>query len=142
LINGDRDLPAFLAPEPGLHSGFMIVQYTAASIVSQNKQYCTPASVDSIVSSKGQEDHVSMASNAGTKCFKILENVKMLMAIELLTACQAFTFRKPKKSTPELESLYQKVRETIPFMEKDRLLHDDLMAAVRLVESLLDEIKI
>jgi histidine ammonia-lyase len=142
LINGDRDLPAFLAPEPGLHSGFMIVQYTAASIVSQNKQYCTPASVDSIVSSKGQEDHVSMASNAGTKCFKILENIKMLMAIELLTACQAFTFRKPKKSTPELEVLYHTVRETIPFMDKDRLLHDDLMAAQRIVERLLDEIKI
>jgi histidine ammonia-lyase len=139
LINGDRGLPAYLAPEPGLHSGFMIAQYTAASIVSQNKQYCTPASVDSIVSSKGQEDHVSMAANAGTKCFKIVENVEMLLAIELLTACQAFEFRRPLKTSPVLEELFHTVRIKIPFMSKDRLLHDDIMLCLEMVQSFLDK---
>ena len=142
LINGDRGLPPFLAPEPGLHSGFMIAQYTAASIVSQNKQYCSPASVDSIISSKGQEDHVSMAANAGTKCLKVVQNVKMLLAIEWLTACQAFEFRRPLKSTPPLEMLYETLRNKIPFMSKDRLLHDDLILAQSLVEEKLKAIKI
>ena len=85
LISGTRGLPAFLVATPGLNSGFMIPQYTAASIVSQNKQYCTPASADSIVSSNGQEDHVSMGANAATKCFKVVENVQRILAIELLT---------------------------------------------------------
>lgn len=138
LINGDRDLPAFLAPEPGLNSGFMIAQYTAASIVSQNKQYATPASVDSIVSSKGQEDHVSMAANAATKCYKILENVEMLLAIELLTACQAFEFRRPAVTSPELEALFIEVQTRIPFMKEDRLLHDDLMICLDIVKKSLE----
>lgn len=142
LINGDRGLPPFLAPEPGLHSGFMIAQYTAASIVSQNKQYCSPASVDSIISSKGQEDHVSMAANAGTKCLKVVQNVKMLLAIEWLTACQALEFRRPAKSTPKLEALYSMLRDRIPFMSQDRLLHDDLMIVQSMVEERLKTIKI
>lgn len=142
LINGDRGLPAFLAPEAGLNSGFMIAQYTAASIVSQNKQLCTPASVDSIISSKGQEDHVSMAANAGTKCLKIVENVKMLLAIEWLTACQAFEFRRPLKTSPPLEELFTTLRLKIPFMDADRLLHDDLMKACALVDEKLLSIKI
>ena len=141
LINGDRGLPPYLAPEPGLHSGLMIAQYTAASIVSQNKQYCTPASIDSIISSKGQEDHVSMAANAGTKCYKVLENVKMLMAIELLTACQALEFRKPFNIHPELENIFIKVRDKIPYMAADRLLHDDLVLSQELINELVSDKK-
>lgn len=142
LINGDRGLPAFLAPEPGLHSGFMIAQYTAASIVSQNKQLATPASVDSIISSKGQEDHVSMAANAGTKCYKIVRNVKMLLAIEWLTACQALAFRDVERTSPKIKKLYTDLRNQIPFMDKDRLLHDDLVKALEIVDFKLKDIKI
>ncbi len=137
LINGDRGLPAFLTKYPGLDSGFMIVQYTAASIVSQNKQYCTPASVDSIVSSKGQEDHVSMAANAATKCAKVMENLIALTAIELLTAGQAFDFRRPAQSSPELESLYKALRERVSVLEEDRIMHNDMMEAVALVKEWL-----
>lgn len=139
LINGDRGLPAFLTGEPGLNSGFMIAQYTAASIVSQNKQYCTPSSVDSIVSSKGQEDHVSMAANAGTKCLKVLENLKMLMAIEILTAAQALDFRGPEKASPEIFAFYQQIRTKVPFLNEDRLMHNDLLYAQELIDYLLDE---
>lgn len=129
LVSGQRGLPPFLAPEAGLNSGFMIAQYTAASIVSQNKQYCTPASVDSIVSSNGQEDHVSMGANAATKLRKVVLNVQRVLAIELLTAAQAMDFRHPQKSSPGLEKLWVAFREIVPFMEKDRILHDDLIAA-------------
>jgi len=133
LINGDRGLPAFLTKYPGLDSGFMIAQYTAASIVSQNKQYCTPASVDSIVSSKGQEDHVSMAANAATKAYKVLQNLKSLMAIELLTACQAFEFRRPIKTSETLENIFGAVRKEVAFLEEDRLMHNDLKKAEKLI---------
>ncbi len=135
LINGERGLPAFLTKYPGLDSGFMIAQYTAASIVSQNKQYCTPASVDSIVSSKGQEDHVSMAANAATKAYKVLQNLKSLLAIEVLTAAQAFEFRRPCKTSAPLESLLFDVRKEIPFLEEDRLMHDDLKKAEKLINA-------
>ena len=111
----------------------MIAQYTAASIASQNKQYCTPASVDSIVSSKGQEDHVSMAANAATKGFKVLNNLKSLLAIELLTAAQAFEFRRPAKSTPIIESIMTDVRDKIAMLEEDRLMHEDLKKAEDLI---------
>jgi histidine ammonia-lyase len=104
LISGERNLPAFLTNNTGLESGFMIAQYTAAGIVSQNKQLCTPASVDSIVSSNGQEDHVSMGANAATKLFKVCENVQQVLAIEMLTASRAFNFRRPLKSSTEIES--------------------------------------
>lgn len=133
LINGERGLPAFLTKYPGLNSGFMIAQYTAASIVSQNKQYATPASVDSIVSSKGQEDHVSMAANAATKAYKILINIRSLLAIELLTATQALEFRRPLKSSYALESMIEEVRKMIPSLEEDRLMHDDLMVAQNMI---------
>jgi histidine ammonia-lyase len=136
LINGDRDLPPFLTSNPGINSGFMIAQYTAASIVSQNKQYCTPASVDSIISSKGQEDHVSMAANAGTKCLKVARNVKTLLAIELLTACQAMEFRKSDRTSPKLQELLEYVRSRISMSLTDKLLHDDILLA----EQLIDEI--
>ena len=103
MINGDRGLPQFLIPNPGLESGFMIVQYATASAVSQNKQLCAPASVDSIVSCKGQEDHVSMAANAGTKAYKLVENVWRILGAEFLTACQALEFRRPLRSSEKLE---------------------------------------
>ncbi|HRO08021.1 MAG TPA: histidine ammonia-lyase [Saprospiraceae bacterium] len=135
LINGDRGLPAFLTKYPGLDSGFMIVQYTAASIVSQSKQYCTPASVDSIVSSKGQEDHVSMAANAATKCAKVMDNLISLIAIELLTAGQALEFRRPSRSCQELESMFAELRAEIPVLEQDRIMHTDMVKAVALVKS-------
>ena len=139
LINGDRGLPAFLTKYPGLDSGFMIAQYTAASIASQNKQYCTPASVDSIVSSKGQEDHVSMAANAATKGFKVLNNLKSLLAIELLTAAQAFEFRRPAKSTPIIESIMTDVRDKIAMLEEDRLMHDDMVMAVSIIDTWIEQ---
>ncbi|MBL7811627.1 MAG: aromatic amino acid lyase [Bacteroidetes bacterium] len=94
LVSGQRDLPAFLAPNPGTDSGYMIAQYTAASLASQNKQLCTPASVDSIMSSNGQEDHVSMGANAAIKALKVMENVQQIQAIEFLCAAQAWNFRK------------------------------------------------
>ena len=103
LISGERGLPPFLANNAGLESGFMIAQYTAAGIVSQNKQLCTPASVDSIVSSNGQEDHVSMGANAATKLYKVCENVEQVLAIEMLTACRALQFRRPEKSSDVIE---------------------------------------
>lgn len=134
LINGDRGLPPYLAVNAGLDSGFMIVQYTAAAIVSQNKQYCTPASVDSIVSSKGQEDHVSMAANAATKCYRVLANIKSLLAIELLTASQALEFRRPAVSSPSLEGLVARVRSEVPFLESDRLMQNDMAKMVNLIQ--------
>ena len=134
LINGDRGLPAFLTAKPGLDSGLMIAQYTAASIVSQNKQLCTPASVDSIVSSKGQEDHVSMAANAATKGYKVLQNLKSLLGIELLTAAQALEFRRPHTTSEKLERIYHALRQEIPFMETDRMMYPDLHASVAFIE--------
>ncbi|MES2701135.1 MAG: histidine ammonia-lyase [Bacteroidota bacterium] len=129
LVSGQRGLPPFLAPDAGLNSGFMIAQYTAAAIVSQNKQYCTPASVDSIVSSNGQEDHVSMGANAATKLRKVMLNVQRVLAIELLTATQALELRRPHKSSPVLEQVYNSLRDTAAFMPVDDVLHDKLVAA-------------
>jgi histidine ammonia-lyase len=119
LISGQRGLPPYLMNDAGIQSGFMIPQYTAASIASQSKQLCTPASADSIVSSNGQEDHVSMGANAATKCYKIIENTKTILAIELLNAAQALDFRKPLKTGNSIEELHQKVRKVVPFIEKD-----------------------
>jgi histidine ammonia-lyase len=129
LISGQRELPPFLAPNAGLNSGFMIAQYTAAAIVSQNKHLCMPASVDSIVSSNGQEDHVSMGANAATKLRKVILNVQRVLGIELLTAAQALDFRRPSKSSSPLEHIYAALREQVSFMQQDRILHDDLIAA-------------
>jgi histidine ammonia-lyase len=129
LISGQRDLPPFLAPAAGLNSGFMIAQYAAAAIVSQNKQFCTPASVDSIVSSNGQEDHVSMGANAATKLRRVVMNVQRVLAIELLTAAQALDMRRPAKSSVALEKLHAAFRKEISYMPSDRLLHDDLIKA-------------
>jgi histidine ammonia-lyase len=130
LISGQRNLPPFLVKSAGLDSGLMIAQYTAASIVSKNKQLCTPASVDSIVSSNGQEDHVSMGSNAATKLYEVVKNVEMILAIELLNATQAFEFRRPKKSSIIIEQLVDAYRKTVPFIEKDRIIHEDMMKSI------------
>lgn len=130
LISGQRGLPPFLTSEPGLHSGLMIPQYTAAAIVSQNKQLCTPASVDSIVSSNGQEDHVSMAANAGTKLYRVLENLERLLAIELLTAGQALHLRRPLRTSDRLEELIARYRQKVGPVETDRVLSEDLHLTV------------
>lgn len=126
LISGVRDLPNYLVANPGINSGLMIPQYTAASLVSQNKQLCTPASVDSIVSSNGQEDHVSMGANAATKAYRIVNNLYSILAIEMLTAAQALTFRRPLKTSPFLEEIVNTFRQHVPFIEDDRVLQDDL----------------
>lgn len=133
LLSGERNLPPFLVSDPGLNSGLMIPQYTAASIVSQNKQLCTPASVDTITSSNGQEDHVSMGANAATKCYRVVQNVKRVLAIELLTAAQAMGFRK-SKSSDKLESLLAAFRKTVSFNESDRLLSEDLNKSVEFLD--------
>ncbi len=122
LISGTRDLPAFLVANPGLNSGFMIPQYTAASIVSQNKQLCNPASIDSIDSSNGQEDHVSMGANAATKLYRIVQNCYSLQGIELMTSAQAMDFRK-EKSSSRIEKLRKAYREVVPFVKVDEYLH-------------------
>lgn len=134
LISGQRNLPLFLVEDAGLNSGFMIPQYTAAGIVSENKQLCTPASVDSISSSNNQEDHVSMGANAAVKCLRVLQNVERVLSIELLTAAQALDFRKPLTSSAGIEQLHALVRSRIPFYEQDRLLHTDMMAALQLIQ--------
>ncbi|MCL4140747.1 UNVERIFIED_CONTAM: hypothetical protein GTU68_029902 [Idotea baltica] len=127
LINGDRGLPSYLADNAGLHSGFMICQYTAASIASQNKQLCTPASVDSIVSSKGQEDHVSMAANGATKLYRVVENTYRLMAIEWMLAAQAIEYRDDITLAPELKNLFELYRKEVPKLTVDRYLSPDIL---------------
>jgi histidine ammonia-lyase len=130
LIAGLRNLPAFLVATPGLNSGFMIPQYTAASIVSQNKQLCTPASVDSIVSSNGQEDHVSMGANAATKCLRVVENTERILAIELLNAAQALEFRRPLKSSTPIELMHSAFRKEVAFLMTDRILSTEIEKSV------------
>ncbi|RAR47398.1 histidine ammonia-lyase [Flavobacterium lacus] len=135
LISGLRGLPAFLVDNPGLNSGFMIPQYTAASIVSQNKQLATPASIDSIVSSNGQEDHVSMGANAATKCFKIIENLERILAIELLNAAQAIEFRRPLQSSEFIEQFIKSYRKEVSFVKEDRILHYDIENSIAFLRS-------
>lgn len=126
LLEGKRDLPAFLTSNPGLESGLMIAQYTAASIVSQNKQLCTPSSIDTIESSNGQEDHVSMGANAATKCLKVLQNVERIQAIELLTACKALKYRAPIKSSNKLEKLVNEVEQIADISDSDKVWADEV----------------
>ena len=135
LISGLRGLPAFLVNDPGLNSGFMIPQYTAASIVSQNKQFATPASIDSIVSSNGQEDHVSMGANAATKTLKIVENLERILAIELMNASQALEFRRPLKSSDFIEMFIKSYREEVSFVSEDRILHYDIEKSIQFLNS-------
>lgn len=135
LIAGVRDLPNYLVANPGINSGLMIPQYTAASLVSQNKQLCTPASVDSIVSSNGQEDHVSMGANAATKAYRIVNNLYSILAIELITAAQAITFRRPLKTSPFLEGFMDTFRAVVPFIEDDRMLYQDIQKAEQFLKN-------
>ncbi len=123
LIDGVRGLPKYLVAAPGLNSGFMIPQYTAASIVSQNKGLCWPASCDSIPSSQGQEDHVSMGSNSATKLVRIVDNVETVLGIELMNAVQAIEFRRPLKTSPRLEKIIEDYRKVVPFIDTDTYMH-------------------
>ena len=132
LVSGHRHLPPFLVANPGLNSGFMIPQYTAASIVSQNKQFATPGSIDSIESSNGQEDHVSMGANAATKCKKIVDNLQTILAIELFTASQALSFGNGK-SSPFLESMVGLFRQEVSIVQEDRVLHNDIANASKFI---------
>ncbi len=130
LIGGQRGLPAFLTDNPGLHSGMMIAQYTAAAIVSQNKNLCTPASVDSIVSCNGQEDHVSMAANAATKARRVVLNLERLLAIEWMVTMQALDYRRPLHSSPVIEKARDAYRTVVPRLAEDRVLSDDMLRTV------------
>ena len=130
LIGGQRGLPPFLTDDPGLHSGMMIAQYTAAAIVNQNKTLCAPASTDSIVSCNGQEDHVSMAANAATKARRVVLNLERLLAIEFMIGVQALDYRRPLKSSPAIEKIRQEYREVVPRLAEDRVLSVDLEQTV------------
>jgi histidine ammonia-lyase len=136
LLTGQRGLPVYLTENGGIESGMMIAQYTAASIASQNKQLCTPASVDSIVSSNGQEDHVSMAANAATKCHRVVENLERLLAIEFMVAMQALSFRNPLKSSPLIETLSQNYRKTVSVLRGDRILSDDIFETIIYIKNI------
>lgn len=135
LLSGTRELPPFLVANPGLNSGLMIAQYTAASIVSQNKQLCTPASIDTIPSSNGQEDHVSMGANGAVKCLRVLNNLRTLLAIELFTASQALWFREPAQTGTALRPLLAAFRESTPPVQQDRILQKDFAAASHFIDS-------
>lgn len=126
LILGLRDLPEFLVSKPGLNSGFMIPQYAAAAMVSQNKQLCCPASVDSIVSSNGQEDLVSMGGNAATKLLRVVDNLERILGIELMNAAQAMEFRRPLKSSPKLEAVLAAYREVVAPVDEDRVMYTEI----------------
>ncbi len=133
LIAGVRGLPSFLVANPGVNSGFMIPQYAAASVVSQNKGLCWPASCDSIPSSQGQEDHVSMGSNAATKLYRVVENTRRVLAIELFNAAQALEFRRPLHTSPILEAMISEYRKNVPFIENDTVMYPYINASVRFI---------
>jgi histidine ammonia-lyase len=133
LLGGQRGLPAFLVAHPGLNSGFMIPQYAAASLVSANKQRCMPNSVDTIDSSNGQEDHVSMGAAAALKTWAVAEDVERILSIELFNAAQALEFRRPLKSSKPLEALHAAFRKRVPFVEEDVVMHDLMEQALAFV---------
>ncbi|MCM8570207.1 histidine ammonia-lyase [Gramella jeungdoensis] len=135
LVSGLRGLPNFLVENPGLNSGFMIPQYTAASIVSQNKQLSSPASIDSIVSSNGQEDHVSMGANSATKLLKVVENLNTVLAIELFNASQAIHFREPAKTSGKLNEVLEAFRKTVPVLTEDRTMAPYIKKAKEFIEN-------
>jgi histidine ammonia-lyase len=136
LIAGQRDLPEFLVANSGLNSGFMIPQYAAASIVSQNKQLCTPSSVDSIPSSNEQEDHVSMGANGATRLLRVAENLEKIIAIELFTAIQALEFRRPLRSSDFIEEIVRSYRETVPFINNDKVLYHEIEKSINFVRNI------
>lgn len=135
LISGQRGLPPFLVANPGLNSGFMIPQYTAASIASMNKQLCSPSSVDSIVSSNGQEDHVSMGANAAVKCLKVLQNLERILAIEFFTATQALEFRQPVATSPSLSALINKYRKSVKAVREDKVMYEEMNRTVEFIRT-------
>ena len=137
LVSGLRGLPPFLVANPGLNSGFMIPQYTAASLVSKNKQLSTPASVDSIESSAGQEDHVSMGANAATKAYRVTQNLERILAIELFTAAQAIEFRRPAKSSVFIEDFLQKYRQRVPFIENDTVMYPHIDNSIQFLQDVV-----
>ena len=130
LVSGTRGLPSFLVAKPGLNSGFMIAQYTAASVVSLNKSLATPSSIDSIPSSQGQEDHVSMGANAAIKLYNIVLNVERVLAIELFNAAQALEFRRPQKSSPVIEKLFDEYRKVVPFIVNDEVMYPHIQHSI------------
>ena len=136
LISGARDLPNFLVKNPGLNSGFMIPQYAAASIVSQSKGLCMPASVDSIPSSQGQEDHVSMGSNAATKLWRVVLNTERVLAIELFNAAQALEFRRPLHSSPAIEEMHAAYRKCVPFIDNDEVMYPHIESSIQFLRAL------
>ena len=139
LIGAKRDLPSFLVAKPGVNSGFMIPQYCAASVVSQSKQLCTPASVDTIDSSQGQEDHVSFGSNAATKLYRVVNNTEKVLAIELLNAAQAFDFRKQMtglKSSEKIENFVKEYRRTVNFVQDDQVMYELIHKSIDFLRSL------
>jgi histidine ammonia-lyase len=135
LVSGKRGLPSFLVAEPGLNSGFMIPQYTAASIVSQSKTLCMPSSADSIPTSQGQEDHVSMGANAGTKLLRITNNTERVLAIELFTAAQALEFRRPLRSSPFIEKVHKAYRAVVPFIDHDVVMYPHIAKSVEFMQN-------
>ena len=135
LIHGLRGLPKYLVANPGLNSGFMIPQYTAASIVSQNKGLCWPASCDSIPSSQGQEDHVSMGSNAATKLVRVVDNTETVLAIELFNAAQALEFRRPARTSPVLEKVFEDYRKEVPFISNDSYMHPYIEKSIEFIRT-------
>jgi histidine ammonia-lyase len=140
LISGNRELPSFLVANPGLNSGFMIVQYSAASIVSQNKQLSTPACVDTIDSSQGQEDHVSMGANSATKLLKVVDNLEKLLAIELFTSAQAFDFRIKHlnlKSSSKTGQLHSEYRKDVLFIENDVFMQPLMQKSIEFLRNLV-----
>lgn len=135
LVSGTRGLPGYLVANPGVNSGFMITQYTAASIVSQSKTLCMPSSVDSIPTSQGQEDHVSMGANAGTKLYNVILNTERVLAIELFNAAQALEFRRPLKSSPVIERIFSDYRKVVPFINKDTVMYPYIAKSVEFMRT-------
>lgn len=135
LLEGKHGLPRLLTDKPGLNSGFMIPQYTSAALCTENKTLCFPASADSIPTSLGQEDHVSMGSISGRKFNQVLNNVEKILAIELMYACQGLEFRRPLKSSPIIEEVFDLVRTKVAKLEEDRLIGDDINALIELIQS-------
>ena len=135
LVSGTRGLPSFLVANPGVNSGFMIPQYTAASIVSLNKSLATPSSVDSIPSSQGQEDHVSMGANAAIKLYKVVLNTERVLAIELFNAAQALDFRRPLKSSPAVEAVHKSYREVVPFIVDDEVMYPHIARSIEFLRA-------
>ena len=135
LLEGKWGLPMLLMKDVGLNSGFMIPQYTTAALVSENKTLCFPSSADSIPTSLGQEDHVSMGSISGRKLNRVLDNLEFILSIELMSACQAIEFRRPLKSSSILEFAHDYVREQVSFAEEDRVFADDINNINKLISS-------